>query len=354
MVMVTVTPPQTLGVNTMPLTYTYCALVHPASSTRAGTQLNQVAATQTGQLLDLLLDIFYRAESECDMDLVFKPDMHRAQNNECRNALMAFVRNPSVHTGEIIARRLETVTPPQAGVALLFLLLGTDNKGQHRLVVSRFSAETGILAQEVGQSLSLKFIEQIFLKNAFAYKSAFFKTEDIAADFPGGRTMDRQARNTGKPAKYWVQEFLQSELLTTDASGTQFLAKALDEAVKSEKDGRLKQELLSATTLIRGFDGFTQSTESMLTTLPLTEPAVQAITARFSRPESMRDVFRFNAAEYDKHIRYQTVELDNGATLTAVNGDFSEVFQEEIVSDDGRVRFTTEGNILDRRIRRVK
>lgn len=132
----------------MLLTYAYCALVHPASSVRAGVQLNQVAVSSSGPLLDLLIDVFNRAESECDIDLVFRPDANRTQNNECRNMLMSFVRNPSLQTGHSIARRLESVTPPQAGLALLFLLHGSDSYGNHRLVVSRFPAESGILAQE--------------------------------------------------------------------------------------------------------------------------------------------------------------------------------------------------------------
>lgn len=202
--------------------------------------------------------------------------------------------------------------------------------------------------------MSLDFIEQVFLKNASAYKSAFFKTEHVAADFSGGSTMDGQARNTGKPAEYWVQKFLMSELLTTDVSGTRFLATAVGEAVKTETDTQIRQELLAASTLMRGFDGITQSTESLLATLPLTQPAVQAITSRLSRPESARDVFRFSATEYDKHVRYRTVDLDNGATLTAPSNDFSDVFQETPLSDDGRVRFTTEGKVLDRRLRRTK
>ncbi len=338
----------------MQLTHTYSALVHPMSNTNASDPIKQVSGIQPGRLLDMLRDIFERARIECDIDLVFNQDTLRAQNNECRRILMEFLRNESNQNGEQIARRLQSVTPQQSGSALLFLLCGTDDDGNHQLVVSRFPAESGILAQETGQVLSLNFIEQVFLKNASAYKSAVFKTEHTSADFPDGRAMDGQMRATGKPAEYWVRKFLDSELLTTDASGTKFVAKAVDEAIKNEADFELKQELLAASTIIRGFDGMTRSADDILQTLPLTVPAVQAITSRLSRPESSVDVFTFSVDEYDKYVRYQTVELDNGATLTAVNGDFSDVFQEEIVSDDGRVRFTTEGKILDRRIRRAK
>ena len=133
-----------------------------------------------------------------------------------------------------------------------------------------------------------------------------------------------------------------------------FVGKALDAAVKHEGDFKIKRELLGASTIMRGFDGVAQSTADLLATLRLTPPAVQAITSRLSRPEAANDVFTFSTAEFDKHIRYQTVELNNGATMTAPSGEFSDVFSEETVSDDGRVRFTTEGYVVDRRIRRVK
>ena len=338
----------------MTMTYAYSALVHPASSAASQLPMTQAVVDPSVRLFDMLTDIFERAGSECNIDLVFTPDANGAQNNSCRAALMAFIRNPSFQTGEIVARRLQSFTPPQAGVALLFLLVGVNHIGYHRLVVSRFPAETGILAQENGQILSLSLIEQVFLKNAFAYKSAYFTTEDIAAEFQGGSAMDRQSRDTGKPARYWVQQFLESELLTTDAGGTMFLGKALDAAVKHADDFAVKNELLSASTIMRGFDGVAQSTADMLETLRLSAPAVQAIRSHLSRPEAANDVFTFSTAEFDKHIRYQTVELNNGATMTAPNGDFSDVFSEEIVSDDGRVRFTTEGYVVDRRIRRAK
>ena len=128
----------------MIMTSAYSALVHPASSAASQLPIKQAIVTQSGRLLDMLTDIFERAESECNIDLVFSPDTNQAQNNSCRAALMAFIRNPSFQTGEIIVRRLQSFTPPQAGVALLFLLVGANNSGHHQLVVSRFPAETGI------------------------------------------------------------------------------------------------------------------------------------------------------------------------------------------------------------------
>ena len=302
----------------------------------------------------MLVDVFERASSECDMELIFTPDPQGAQHNECRDILMAYLKEPTIQSGEAIARRLQSVTPGTAGSALLFILTGVSDLDHHRLVISRFPAEVGVLAQESDQRLSLQFIEQIFLKNAHAYKCALFETEHLSANFASGRSIDRQARDIAVIAGYWLNKFLQAQLKTTDVHGTQFLAKAMREAANSEDDPDVKQEIVAATILTRGMDGQTHSTESLLSSLPLTQPAAQRITSKLPRPEVAHDFFTFRREEYDKIIRYETLELDNGATLTAEHGKFMDVFQAESVDNDGRVRYSTEGKIMQRRVRSAK
>ncbi len=63
-------------------------------------------------------------------------------------------------------------------MGLFFIMFGKAER-KSRVVLSRFPAETGILAEEIGHSLTVQFIEKIFMKNAFAYKSAVFEGEII-------------------------------------------------------------------------------------------------------------------------------------------------------------------------------
>lgn len=338
----------------MKLTHAYSALVNPLTAVDTQSTITGAAITPQGELGEMLYDVFERATSECDMAIIFLPDAQGNQNNECRDLLMEHIRQPTDHTGEAIALRLQSVTPSTAGSALLFILAGVNDQGYHRLVVSRFPAEVGVLAQETNQSLSLEFIEQVFLKNAHAYKCACFETEHPYANFPGGRSTDRQARGNVVIAGYWLAKFLQSQLKLTDVHGTQFFAKAMKEAANAEDDPEVKQEIVAATVLTRGMDGQTHSTESLLSSLPLTPPAVQRITSKLPRPEVARDAFTFSREEYDKIIRYETVDLNNGATLTAEHGEFANVFHQEPVDDNGLTRYSTEGKVVQRRFRNAK
>ena len=68
----------------------------------------------------------------------------------------------------------------------------------------------------------------------------------------------------------------------------------------------------------------------------------------------MNDTFTFDSDEFDKHIRYRSVELDNGAIMTADDKEFSNVFREEPLGDTNRSRYTTEGTILAQRFRKTK
>ena len=342
------------GAGFMQLTHAYSALVHPLTGANPIKAIIGAVISPSGPLNDMVQDVFSRAPAECDMELIFAPDPQGRQNNECRDELMAHARCPSIQNGEQIARRLQSVTPARAGSALLFILVGLTDSGSHRLVVSRFPAEVGVRAQEDGANLSLEFIEQVFLKNAHAYKCACFETDHLAAQFPGGRATDRQARGTGAIANYWLGKFLQSRLKTTDVLGTQFLAQAIRDAVGSEDDLDLKNDLMAASRLIRGMDGKTQSAESFLTSMQLQTPVVQAITSKLPRPEVARNVFTFTQAEYDKLVRYESVELDNGAILTAEHGKFETAFERETVGDTGRERFTTEGVVKKQRVGKVK
>ena len=130
-------------------------------------------------MFEMLGEVFGRAPNECDVQIVFAPDDQGLQNNDARDSIEAYARNPTVALGRGVAGRLQRVTTHRSGLGLLFLLKGTDGAGRHSLVISRFPADQGVVALEQAASLSVEFLERVFMKNAKAYKSALYSTDSL-------------------------------------------------------------------------------------------------------------------------------------------------------------------------------
>ena len=336
------------------LEHIHSFLVHPGRNEKRQPAIRGTSVPRSGKLHGLLYGLFQRASTECNIEIVFVPDQQGRQNNELRDLLVKYTRNPNLASGKLIAERLQRVTTNRSGLGLLFLLKGTYNDGRHALVISRFPASQGITATESAQSLAVEFIEQVFMKSAKAYKSAFFQTEHLDAGFQEGRAIDRQSVGTDELSDYWIKDFLVSQMRTTGPAGTRRLAEAVRGAVRAADDPDLKQELVATATLLRGQAGRTQSTAAFLGNLGISETSTEAIREHFAKPDLMNDTFTFDSEEFDKHIRYRTVELDNGAIMTADDKEFSNVFHEEQLGDSNRSRYTTEGTILYQVFRKTK
>ena len=336
------------------LEHIHSFLVHPGKNEKRQPTIRGTSVPQSGKLYVLLSDLFRRASVECNIEIVFVPDEQGNQKNELRDRLVRYAKDPSLSSGRLIAESLQRVTTNRSGLGLLFLLKGTRSDGRHVLVISRFPASQGITATESSRTLAVEFLEQVFMKNAKAYKSAFFQTVHLDAGFQEGRAIDRQSIGTDELSEYWIKDFLESQMRTTGPAGTRRLAEAVRGAVKDAADPELKQELVATATLLRGQAGRTQTTTAILGSLGVSDSSTQAIKERFAKPELMNDTFTFDSDEFDKHIRYRTVELDNGAILTADDREFPNVFREEQLGDSNRSRYTTEGIILIQRFRKTK
>ena len=86
--------------------------------------------------------------------------------------------------------------PHRSGLGLLFLIKGEMN-GEQRLVISRFPADQGVIAEEQQEQLSVEFVERVFMKSAKAYKSAIYSSDAPERGFWDGRAVDLQI--TGPP-----------------------------------------------------------------------------------------------------------------------------------------------------------
>jgi hypothetical protein len=115
----------------------------------------------------------------------------------------------------------------------------------------------------------------------------------------------------------------------------------------------LKQELVATSRLLRGLDGQVISAAGVLDQLHLSREAVEAVGTAFARPELLGESFQFDAAEFDRHIQYRTVELDTGAMLMADDSQWDQVFSSVMIGKDRR-RYTAEGQVVDQRLKKTK
>jgi len=227
--------------------------------------------------------------------------------------------------------------------------------GKHQLVLARFPADQGVIAEERERHLSVEFLERVFMKSAKTYKSVLYSSESLDDGFWEGRAVDLQISGPRELSDYWIKEFLASELRTTGPAGTMRLAVALRNSIRATDDMSVRQELISAAHLLRGRHGQRRSARNFVEQLGLSPSASTALESSFAHGDLMDEVFEFDRQEFERHAPYRAVELDNGALLVGENSRFDDIFQQEVLSpNERRMRFVTEGRIIDDQLRKTK
>jgi hypothetical protein len=333
------------------ITRIHSYLVHPSKHDEEPPVVGGVELPQTGKMFAMLKRLMEGSRKECDIAIVFRPSADGKQQNACRALLLAHLKRPTVASGRAIALRLQGVTTKRSGLGLMFIITAKDQHGL-QLLLSRFPAETGITAQEQGQSLSVQFIEQIFMKSVRTYKSVLYEATTIHAGFWTGLAVDRQMIDTRGSADYWIKEFLHSDLKNTPAAGTKRVAAAIRTAIDSSDDPQVRQDLISAAQLMAGRHNQITSGEKIVQDLGLRQKTAQALRDAFPRPELFNAPFRFDVKEFDANLLFRSVELDNGAMLTAENSTFEKVFHPKAQGE--ATRFSTEGRIVDTKLRKSR
>lgn len=339
----------------MELKTIHCFLVHPSKHQETPPELGGALVRTRGKLYDMLNGIFQKADSDCKIEIAFCHNADGQQQNDCRDLFAAYLHNHRMEEARNIASRLQAVTTQKSGLGLLFVMLG-DNGTHWRLMLSRFPADQGILAEERKDTLTVEFLEKVFMKSATSYKAAFYGGPRASFDFWLGKAIDKQINHQGDNlARYWIEAFLASSLRTTAAAGTKRLATALRAALKGVSDPQAKAEISASITLAPSLNGQTTSVFEFCGRFGLSERAKQAVNDAVVHENLATESFQFDAEEFHKHIAYRSVEIDNGGILTAEAARFNDVFQREDDLGDGSiVKFSTQGRIVDERFRKSK
>ena len=329
----------------------YSFLVHPGKNEERQLEIGGVEIPLKGNLFSMFSKLFQKAPDECNIDIAFTKAPDGSQNNNCRNEVISIVEDANLAQCRKLAQRLQIVTTKRSGLGLLFVALG-ENELKKRIHISRFPADFGIIAQENDQTLRVELLEQVFMKNAVSYKAAVFEGSNYDSDFWIGRAVDKQISNNSIAISgYWIREFLLSDFRTTAAQGTRRLAIAIKRTMDQTNDIEIKEELAAAARLAKSLNGRVISMTNFGEHFGLSAKTQSALASTLSDPTLRFDQFQFKREEFSKHVKFRSIQINNGAMLTAPTGKFEECFKKEVVAENAsEYRFSTQGRIVDEKL----
>lgn len=324
-------------------------LVHPAKNT-AAPALSGETLPNSGKLFELLADIFHASPEDKDFEVTFYPNASGAQQNDCRDLIVAFQADPTLENAEAIAARLQTCTDNRSGRGLLFLMAG-QHGSKFRVTISRFPANQAIMADTAAGNLNVQFLEQVFIKRMSAYKAIMLQDVNPSSGFWIGMATDRQAGGTPENiSSYWIDDFLLADFSETPKAGTRRLAEALKQAVRANPVMSVKSEIAAAISLAPSvFSNKQTSIDDFCQHFGLSRDAVDSIRAQLSKPALSSKNFKFDSKEFKKKVPYRTVEMESGAILTAPTDQFDKVFEVKELKS-GLVEYTAKGKVADQRM----
>ena len=328
-------------------------LTHPAKAVHPKPKIRGADVPSGTKLYEMLADVLEKSATECDIEISFDP-ANGEQQNQCRDLITAYVDSPTLPRGRKIAESLQSVTTNRSGMGLLFLVVA-KKENQSKLLVSRFPADVGVLAEEAGEELNVEFVEKVFMKNANTYKSVVYTGDSTVSGFWDGKATDKQISNSDMSiSDYWIKEFLQSDFKTTPAAGTRRLAVAMRNAIQESSDVEVKSEIAAAAQLVETLPKQRTSIFSICSRFNFSDKTRDAVLNELPNSKSASEKFVFSSEEFARHIQYRSMELDNGGRIVADAARFNAIFEVTRTDADGNVAISTQGKIIDERLRKSK
>lgn len=331
-------------------------LIHPNKGAETPVVPIGSAISGTEKIGAILSRLSEDAERECDISIIFSIGDDGEKSNTMHDLLVQFCSDPTIGNGESIAYKLGMCTTKTSGQCLLFLIHKSDPEGNVILVLSRFPAEFGILAESLDKKLQLEYVEQVFMKSHNRYKAVIYKGKPVSNGLWVGKATDKQITYGAEElANYWIYEFLESTYKDSSAHGTMRFAVALKQAVNSSDNFATKTELVTIALQMPSYNNESTSIEKLIEKSHLSEYAKNLIIKSLSNPQTSKIEFIFSTEEFFKHVRYTSIELDNGGILFAPLDKFNKVFnlsKLDNVNKPSEVLVTTQGKIVNRQLRK--
>ena len=336
----------------MQISKIFSFLVHPSKNEEDQPNIGGADLPLEGNLYYMLSTVFERAQIDCNIEIAFLPATDGTQFNQRRNQIIDLLKKRDINHARILATSLQSVTTKRSGLGLFFIVLGHEDS-KNRIYISRFPADFGIIAEEKKDGLNVELLERVFMKNATAYKAVVFDGSNYDSDFWIGKAIDKQISNSSVAiSSYWIREFLSADFRTTSAQGTRRLAIAIKQTIDETNDLEVEEELAAAALLAKSLNGKIIDMNNFADHFGISEKAKVALISKLKHPNLRFDSFQFSMSEFSKHVRYKSLQISNGAMLTAPIGKFEKCFKKTCVAEDkGEYMFSTQRTIVDERLR---
>ena len=331
----------------------HCFLVYPHKENDENpAEIRGTTIKKIGKTWDFLSEIFDKSESECDIGIDFKADADLGQMNAMRTVVVKFGKKPLAERAMELAKLLEAVTPGTAGIGLLFVMYGSQGK-KRRVVLSRFPADSGLVADDTGSDLTVDFIEKLFLKDRRQYKCALYEADrDNVEQIWSGMAVDRQDHTDKLISNYWIYEFLHSDFSSTSVRGSRALAEGIKKAFNKAESVLVKSQLQAVLTLLPQYNRRRMSAAKLTQMFSVSEETSKALEEGMKR-HTYGNVFSLDIDEFLSVAPNKMVILDSGAIMTAPADRFDKAFVQHD-EDDGSVTFEASGRVVKTQLRKAQ
>ncbi|MFW8642336.1 hypothetical protein ACOJBO_03500 [Rhizobium beringeri] len=165
--------------NSLPIESIHTYLVYPNKGVAEPSAIVGSQVPHEGDMFALMRNVYEKADTECNIGIAFNKGNDGAQANARRDMLIAYASAPGVDLGRMLAGELATVTTRRSGLGLLFLIKGTEG-AEHKVVISRFRANNGVVVNEAADMLTVEFIDRVFMKKCPFLQSCRIQTPVIS------------------------------------------------------------------------------------------------------------------------------------------------------------------------------
>lgn len=332
------------------ITFIHSFLVKPTHNDTDNLPIGTIVPLK-GDLFELLKIIFEKSDTECKIEIVFSPSEDGSQQNDVRDLLIHFLSQSddgSRHEDILkLALRLLESTNRVTGPGLLFVIGGFD-KGQSKIMVSRFPADEGIMADDQDGKLTVEFVDKLFMKDRNSYKAVVFHKLSGSSKTRGGKAVDKQVNDIRNPSsQYWIEDFLSCQLSVTSQAGSERFASALRKVYNETKDLGTKELLAAAARTIQNFDGEKHTPTELLMKLNVPQHIVSAVQKHIGL-HAMAETFQLNSSYFKSSFRFQSKLISNGVMITAEVDEFDKVVEQKTVGEE--TEFKTKGKVINSKV----
>ncbi len=301
------------------------------------------------RLFSILKELFDKSEKECDIQIRFI-SQNRNQDNEVREAIVNISTCFSIQNCRVLVKSLSYLTDKKTKEGLVFFIKATQDNLQ-KIMIARFPSEIGITTTKRNKEFSFKVIEDVFLRNSQKYKAVYYLSSDA---YWVGYAIDKQINDSYGKIKeisdYWIRDFLKSELKLNSKRGSALLAKAVRRTISETPKENVKTELISIAPMIKNMNLRVLTMDNFFSQLNLSEETKKEVLSKIENKELFNITFQFDSSEYENNCNYLIKIMDSGAGIMAPAADFDKLWQMEMIADDGRAKYITEGKNIKTKV----